>query len=318
MNAPAQHGPQSLHRPVHDTEIPALSGLDPNTSRFSLCNRFRNQEPLPTPDHSDPRVASTTALLAAAVASNPFGAPCRPSTATISLPSLPLQASPQITIPEAPQFGDGVGIAILCPLSWHEWTRNWHPASGQPRTPPAITARLDAIMLCCAPAQWAAVIPFIDTTSFKAPVVLPRSQERTDILTRDLCNFIDQVHGNAPILPDDRSTPDYLKMIQDASATQAHPVEPPHDIANQLRGLMAKHRDYRQTADTAYARGKEMMEKCSEIEDAIARIVAENGQGSLIVTTDDGTPILLSAQFEHQPARPRSPQPIGRLVVREQ
>ncbi len=312
---PVQPEKPTLHRRLLDMEIPALMGLDRNRSRWSLTRDFLAGLDAPEPDLTDPRQASAFALVNAAIAAQPFGAPCRPSRGPAECPTLPVTATHQITIPEAPQFGDGPGLAILVPLTRHEWSRDWHPASGPPRPTPEMTARLDALMLCTS-ARWAAAIPYVDTIRFKHPVVLHHSPERTDHLTSEIWLFVQQIANREMPAPDERASPDYLRQIHEASAHQTEPTEASAELAEQLRDLTAKHRDLDDALAKNAARSRELTETRNELETVISRIVADHGKGSVAFTDNAGDRRTISAKYEHLPAKPPSPKPVARLQIR--
>ena len=304
-----------LHRRILDTEIPALMGLDRRRSRWSLARDFLAGLPAPDTDPNDPRQVTANALVPAAIHAQPFGAPCRRGLAPVPCRTLPVLSHHQITIPEAPQFGDGPGVAILVPLTRHEWSRLWHPSSGPPAPTHDMTARLDTLMLCTE-ARWAAAIPCTDTVGFKHPVVLQHAHERADLLTREIARFAQQILANEMPAPDERAAPDYLRQIHEASAQHAEPVEAPPELAEQLRELTGNHRDIADSIARNAARVRELNESREQIETTISRLVADHGNGSVSFTDSEGDHRVISAKYEHMPARPPSPRPLPRLQIR--
>ena len=292
------HSP--LHRPLDVRDIPALLGVDPQRSRWTLWHILSGRYcPEDDPDRVPPLQETLHDKLVEHIRTHQLlGVPARRPTQCLTHPELPLTGAPDLVIDSAPEYGPGFGFALVVALSAGEWRRRWRGTRPTPSVPYELQACAQAMFLLCN-ARWGLVLPQIGWGKPHAPLFIEPNPAVSETLCCDIEAFIHSIAENTPPAPDARADHACLHALSHACPNPwPEPTTLDPELAQPLSGDMQRAAELQAATRNSHA---VYLAQRRELENLIA---------SICTRIDHPGPVRIgdaTVRIEHYQPPPRGP-----------
>ena len=225
---------------LSDRDVPALLGLDPHRSRWTLWQIATGRY---HPHADTARVpplgeALHEPLVAEIARHGHLGVPARRPTRRLRHRTLPLEGAPDLVIPKGEMYGAGFGFALVVATSHSAWYRHWHGTQPAPIVPPDITARLAALFVLSG-AQWALVLPQINWAPPRAPLLVRPDPDLQDQIIAEIHRFVESLAQHEAPAPDARADRHCLAAVARAAPSpHREPFTLNHADTDAMRALI--------------------------------------------------------------------------------